>query len=510
VLAGLNIVISFGTMTNIARYKSRNEEARTDFFYNRYHKVEKAVFSLMGDDEKMRVALDEKNPFYEELENTVMILRDQFKYYNIKDPQAFDQAYEELKRSRFDTDAIRRFQDILLTDFLAVKYYVNSYVQESLVNVYKITQEILTFESPGPYGQEEAKELFEKLVQFKPRLKTTLQEGAIRWGFVKKRKIAHWDLFSALSWLRSLMYRQRIDRRIGSAPVEIETRRLAENINRLSGLNGGKILHREHLDFETLFWAHRESQVASIVFVTGFLVFVSSIVFTIGRIFRVDVLIDIAFWAALPSTMGAVLAAFHLFRKYSLLSGLHQKIKAKRNATVDSESRASFSVVLSATSHQMALTFIRFITATTAAVTFPWAIAVNQFDKGDDTMGDESDFQIPSILGTVSVLSGIVSVVYFFVVEYVIRYNLPVDLGPFVCRIISDEIQSAHEKMRVRPNGMDSSKKEERDHWHYTARMVLHEYRFDTVFAADRFGQILQTIQGGVQPDDLRKPQIYV
>uniref|UniRef100_A0A7S3L929 Uncharacterized protein n=1 Tax=Amphora coffeiformis TaxID=265554 RepID=A0A7S3L929_9STRA len=509
ILAAFNIVISFGTMTNIARYKTRNEEARTNFFHKGYHKVEKAVFSLMSDHARRSVALD-KNPFYKELENTVAILRDQFKYYNIKDPQAFDRAYDKLKSSRFDDNAILEFQHMLLTDFLAVRYYVNSYVQESLVHVYKTTQEILTFERPGPHGQREAEELFEKLVQFKPFLKKTLQEGDIRWGFVKKRKMSHWDIFSALSWLRSLMYQQRVDRPIGSAPVEIETRGLAENLKTLSNMNGKTILHREQLDFETLFWAHRESQVASMVFVTGFLVFVSSVVFTIGRIFRVDVLIDISFWAALPSTMGALLAAFHLFRKYGLLSGLYQKIKAKRNTAVDSDSRDSFSVVLSATSHQMSLTVIRFFTAVAAAVTLPWAIAANQFDKGDDAMGDDSDFQIPSILGTISVSCGIVSVIYFFVVEYVIRYNLPVNLGPFICRIISDEIQSTYEEMRAPSNGIDSSKKEERDRWHYTARKVLHEYRFDTVFAADRFGQILQTIQGGVDPVDFLKGQTYV
>lgn len=37
----------------------------------------------------------------------------------------------------------------------------------------------------------------------------------------------------------------------------------------------------------------------------------------------------------------------------------------------------------------------------------------------------------------------------------------------------------------------------DKDAWEYTARQFLHEYRFDTVFAADRFGTILQSVQSG-------------
>ena len=41
----------------------------------------------------------------------------------------------------------------------------------------------------------------------------------------------------------------------------------------------------------------------------------------------------------------------------------------------------------------------------------------------------------------------------------------------------------------------------EKDTWEYTAREFLHKYRFDTVFAADRFGTIVQHIQSGNKMD---------
>ena len=47
ILAGLNIFISFDTMTNVARYKIRNEEARVIFADEKMLGVMKGVFSVM-------------------------------------------------------------------------------------------------------------------------------------------------------------------------------------------------------------------------------------------------------------------------------------------------------------------------------------------------------------------------------------------------------------------------------------------------------------------------------
>ena len=44
---------------------------------------------------------------------------------------------------------------------------------------------------------------------------------------------------------------------------------------------------------------------------------------------------------------------------------------------------------------------------------------------------------------------------------------------------------------------IETTQKMEAEAWEYTAREFLHEYRFDTVFAADRFGTILQHLQSG-------------
>ena len=93
-------------------------------------------------------------------------------------------------------------------------------------------------------------------------------------------------------------------------------------------------------------------------------------------------------------------------------------------------------------------------------------------------------------------VTSIVSTVFFFVVEFGVRYKLSTELGPFVCRIFKNEIKEIHNTFAVAPtNSVDAEQVHETEAWEYTARDFLHKYRFDTVFLADRFGQILQFIQ---------------
>mmetsp|Transcript_1925 Transcript_1925/g.3932 ORF Transcript_1925/g.3932 Transcript_1925/m.3932 type:complete len:2302 (-) Transcript_1925:37-6942(-) len=488
ILAVLNIFISFGTMTNVARYKTRNEESRIAFYYNDFLHAMQAIFSIMPHSKQSSVAID-NNPFYRELIEKINVIMDQFKYYSVEG-EDFKSAFDDLVASSFGNDAIKEFQTKVLTDFVAVKYHQSSYIQESLVDIYDVTNRILAYEQLGGTGAEKAEELFAKLQQFEPRLKASLQEGRIQWGFVKKRKFTQWDICAVISYIRGLFYSNRVERNIGDAPVEVETAYLSQKLHELSTDNGGTMLKREYIGLETCYWAHRESLVASCVFVAASLVFLASILFTIARIGDIGVLIDVAFWTALPSSLGALLATSHLYRKMGILLGLIGKIKDKRKG---SKNEKDFKIVTSATRHQIGLTFLRLLAAFSAAFLLPYSLALSF--KNDSNNGSAG------WIAVASAGSAILSVIYFFGVEYVVRYNLPVDLGPFITRMFEAEIRDAYEKTR-RPEELASvqfsPKKEERNHWEYAARLFLHEYRFDAVFAADRFGQIVQTIQGGL------------
>lgn len=65
---------------------------------------------------------------------------------------------------------------------------------------------------------------------------------------------------------------------------------------------------------------------------------------------------------------------------------------------------------------------------------------------------------------------------------------------PFRGRI--EEIKAAFTK-DPKEVSIENDVELEREAWEYAAREFLHQYRFDTVFAADRFGTILQHLQSG-------------
>jgi len=146
-------------------------------------------------------------------------------------------------------------------------------------------------------------------------------------------------------------------------------------------------------------------------------------------------------------------------------------------------------VLISATRLQILLTLLRLAVALLAAALFPLNIAfMVEFTNLS---------QLPPLLGGIAILLGIASVLFFFFVEYSVRYSLPTELGVFVCQLFSKEIAETYSTVEVPFNNIDPTRVQELKTWEYTARAFLHEYRFDTVFAADRFGQILQCIQGG-------------
>jgi len=101
-------------------------------------------------------------------------------------------------------------------------------------------------------------------------------------------------------------------------------------------------------------------------------------------------------------------------------------------------------------------------------------------------------------LGAVSGAIG--ATTFFFIIEYVVRYNLDPNLGPYICESFRDEIEVMFKILSLPINDIDAKQVQDRETWEYVAREFLHKYRFDTVFAADRFGAIFQYIQSGMDP----------
>jgi hypothetical protein len=495
-LAAITIAVSFGTMTNSARYKIRNEEARIIFIDEKMLRVLKGVFSLM--DRQQQVAFPiRQNPFFVDLKQKVTIFLTDIDYYDCAKPTEFLMLYEHLVKNINDPKEVLSFQALLASKYLPDEFQVNSYLQEDLVNVYKATGELYyLLTDTKNESNPQASELFNELTMFCDAVEESLQRGPTRFGFLKKRRFAHWDCMVALRYFYSLFCCVgSTGKTLPDAPTSVKILGLAKQAQTVSLSSSSPTLARECRDLEGFYWATRESDIASLIFVTSFIIFITSILFTIARIFRIQSLLNVAFWAFLPSALGAILAAFHLWRKFWILVKLASTLGSKSKTPLSSDDRHNICKVRRVTWTQVALTVARFISAFTAAVALPWAVAENAF--GDRI---KAPMNAPFWLAFVSVCAAVGSTIFFFIVEYEVRYNLSPRLGEFVCESFREEMEAMFLTMSVPRNDIDTNQVQERETWEYVAREFLHRYRFDTVFAADRFGSILQYIQGGMDP----------
>ena len=196
-------------------------------------------------------------------------------------------------------------------------------------------------------------------------------------------------------------------------------------------------------------------------------------------------------WASLPSTFGAILASFHLVRKYFILVRLWCVLAGKARGAESSDDRERIRQVRRVTLTQILLTKARLLSALTAAVALPWLVAQNSFDI-------LTNHNLPFWIAVGAIGMALFSTLFFFLVEYRVRYNLDPKLGEYICESFRDEIEQMHKLMEQPPNKIDTKQVQDRKCWEYVAREFLHKYRFDAVFAADRFGSILQYIQSGM------------
>jgi hypothetical protein len=499
VIVGLNILLSFGTMTNIGRYKIRNEEARTLFFDHRFLGVKKAAFRALDKGTRKKIGAQE-NPFLVDLEAKKQKFVQNVYYYNMEDPEEFLEDYRDLREQVNQPGAIVHFQKLLATYYIAEVYQVNSYIQEDLVKVYKICDEILdalSDESNKARENNMAFHLFNRINDFTPQLESSLQRGHIYWGFLKQRKFLHWDVCIVFRYFLSLFCCSSGHFRIPLSSVENETYGIIKEAKAVYSIRQGTNLKREIRDLEYLYWATRESDIASMIFVSSFLGFIVSWIFSISRIITrlggPSSVTEVGFWASISSALGAILAAFHFVRKLLILVGLWCTLGGKiRAAGPDKDSRRALGRIKSVTFIQLLLTLARLGAAIGSAVALPWSVAQNAFPDKITT-----DEEIPLWIALGAFCAAVGATVFFFLVEYIVRYNLPPKLGEFVCEAFREELETTYKVLSIRQNSIDTKQAQERKTWEYVARDFLHRYRFDTVFAADRFGSILQYIQGG-------------
>jgi len=507
-IAGLNIAVSFGTMANSARYQIRNEEARVDFFDSKMTSVKQGVYSLVG------IGESDSNPFVRSIEMKKEAFIANVKYYDYPEPDEFLNDYGQFMADASNIKNTQWFMDQIAMKYIADIYHVNSYLQEHLVKLYKACDEHkMNLEASGKSGSSNgAESLYQRLVDFEPRLLNDLERRAVRGGFIRRRHFSHWTFVVVLKYFYGLFCCARKNGRTPLAPLSIEILGILKQAQDVTKGEKGLAV-RATRDLSHLYWATKESEVGSLVFSAGVLVFIASILFTIARIFRITVLEQVAFWATAASFWGALLSLFHFTRKMRYLFSVYFAVgkKVGQRGMAATDVRDSLKRVRKITRTQIFLTFLRVLFTGGAAVALPWSVVELQWGGPNAVSSVDRTITGPSVpfwIAFGSVVLAVFSTLTFFFVEYKVRYNLPSKLGEFVCEGFRDELEELYEQFSLPVNNVQTKQVQERETWEYVAREFLHRYRFDTVFAADRFGTILQYIQSGLQPRDNEKNQV--
>jgi len=523
----LSIWISFGTITNVSRYRNRNEEARTLFFDEQLLQVEKDVAGQKpaGDRRMHQNDSSNLNPYWKELKRLRKEFLYEAKYYD--EPQESIKSFEAAFRTIHADDPVtlKAFRKRLITEFIPKTFHINSYLQETLVRMYRVVhQNILFQEAEG--GKLIAKEIEKMLPILRKDLKPSLQRGPIRYGFVRKE--LQWYQHPLVVGIRRFL---RIPSR-----EQLITRKVYKL---LKGRSETEVpaLRRSHMATRQLYYATIESQSACRIILSAAVVLLSGFLFSVFRFisffwpenpetgepeeYWVRLLVDITAWAVVGTVLGAIVAVSHFTSKMGHLMFLfwqifNHSVSRGSNSKLKPEAR----VILSTTLWQILLTFIRLLANVLACVALPWS-AYQSSTGFKPFAGLPADFPLWCAAASLGLM--IIAAVLFRFVELFIRYNLDPKLGKAIFNLFKEELDDIYEsqlegllqahlvvkrtkyarRTTAETRALIAAANETIQHddpsieeqaWELTARHFVssEKYRFDTVFAADRFGSIFQ------------------
>ncbi len=494
ILSIINIFFLAGIMINSGKYKARNGEARAIFSNEHFLDLKKELFRAM--DTKERGEESEKNnPFLQDLEAKKKKFVDQVIYYDLEDPDEFIYDYKRLMEKTDQAAAFRHFQKLLVTYYIPDVYQSNSYVQDSLVEVYRVCDEIHTVLSQDEKKTKVKKrdhvtDLFHRVTKFGPRLQGSIDSGPRNTYF-----------YLAARYLVSLLCPTSSKNEIPMTPIETETWGIIRAARKVIEEHKGSILKRQLPDLEHLYRATVETDKGAVAFASAFLVFVSSWIFVISRFVKVAInektfLADVGLWSQLAFFFPALLA----FRYFVLIFGhsiwLWVKLSVKRGAAnVDKGASWGITKIQFLIFMELLLTIIRIcvVLASTASIFWCVAMAFTQLTGANESI-------IPIYIGLLGFGLGIVvATCLYWIIEFIFGYNLPTNLGEIVCEVFREELESMYEELSLPDNKFATTQGQERIAWEYVAREFFRKYRFDAIFGPDRAGPILQIVQCGLE-----------
>lgn len=501
IISVINIFISAGTLLNTGKYKTRNGQARHAYFKKHFLDLKKSIYNALDTEERKNLYRGD-DPYLEDLETKKKKFVADVVYYGLEVPEEFIYDYRRLMEQSEDAAAFRHFQKLLATYYIPDVYQENSYVQESLVEVYKVCDEIHALlardvKKSGLGEREHCTQMFLRVTRFGPRLQQSIDSSLLNSNF-----------FLACRYFWSLIFISSSTRALPFSAIENETYGIMKGTKTVSENNKGSILKRQIHDLHYLHRAMLETDKGAVVFFTEFLVFVASCLFAISRIVAMvnnnylnssvsssSVLSKVGIWSQLAS----IFVAFMSLRYFACYLGhslfLWVKLRVKNSDSKSDKSMGNgLRRVKGFVSVQLLLAATRILAILGSFTALSWCIAELLFDEQVPI----SEF-IPFLIALVAFCLAIGTPVLFYLVEDTMGYHLPPKLGEVICEAFRDEIESMYEELSIPENKFDTKQSQERVTWEYVAQEFLHKYKFDAIFGPDRCGSILQYLQSGLK-----------
>lgn len=519
--SGIGLFISFGTVTNVSRYKNRNESWRTQFFDEKYLNVAKSIYACLSKHDRMMIP-KENNPYYRLFMDKKMTFINMVKYYDYPKPKLFIQMFDDLFSSFYNSNNIMTFMQNITTKLLPDVYHVNSYLQEYLVEIYALAEDLYRVESNlqndvSSQAHMSALALFERYILFEKRLETSLQRGDIHFGAFQQRALKHSSIAALFQYIWTELWWARTSkgicctipntvedsRKVASSvikPIGVETLELAAQMKAVSDIFPSPVLKREINEVESLYYATKESYVSSFIIVAATCSFITGCALTIGNIglaVNSDALWATRLVSAFTYVQGlaiapsiAILAVFYLFRKLRLQFDCDIALQKKINAAPDIVTLNRLKNIQTISHTQEFISILRIIASAAAAVALPWSWAARQ--------GFYSRNFVPIFIGLGSFGAQVVATFFIYVFDYFINYPLDPKLGEYICVAFNDELTRIKKDITIPSNSVQTEHVQQRATWEYVAKLFLHKYRFDTFFGANRFSCIFHYIQSGL------------
>ena len=500
VVAAISLILSALIIANSWKYKIRNREARAIYLNHHLLSLKKAAFGAMDTKERGEES-DDENPFLQDLEEKKKKFVEDVIYYGLEDPDEFIYDYKRLMERSDQAASFEHFQKLLVTYYISDVYQSNSYVQESLVEVYKVCDEIhalLTLERKKTEVKERdhVTNLFHRARDLGPLLEKSINTG-----------LFNLDLFAALRYFASVLCISTIKDEIPVIPIETEVYGIIKTARKVRDEHFGLILKREVPDLEYLHRVMVESDKGSLVFLSAILVFISSAILAVSRIVVISfndktILAAIALWSQLSVAILAFISvryfASYLYHCLWLWIKIGLKIAARQRFKKYGRKVRGFIFM------EFFLALIRLCVILASLAALAWCIAM----YFPETTGAEESL-VPLFIAAVAFGTSILTPLLSWTAEFFLGYRFPTKLGDIVNGLFRVELESLYDDLTVPGNKFMTSQAQERTTWEYVARQFLHKYRFDAILGPDRAGPILQSLQCGLPEDEYSSNHSY-